>query len=154
MHPLSHAILTLLFSLPIALKLNDPAILVFAVLLTVFIDVIDHALYLIFFKNDFANNAKVYIKRYEFISAWNYYYSNRKKYIDFLVIHNIISFSLLSMFILFFYNINIRLFYILALGIIFHFICDLVEDIIFKKNERFWYNGWRIFLNNVFHLEL
>lgn len=154
MHPLLHASLTLLLSIPFALKLGNPSIIVFATVLTVLIDFFDHALFLVFSKDDLADNTRDHIKRREILAAWNYYYVNRKEKIDFLMIHNLISFSLLSIIIFLIYDIDVILFYILALGIIFHFICDLFEDLILKKNEKYWYNGWRILLNNVFHLRL
>lgn len=154
MHPRLHIILTLLLSLPFASKMRNPSIIFFALISTVLIDFFDHALYLLFSKDDLAVNTKIHIKRREILTAWNYYYSNRKGRIDFLMIHNLISFSLLSIITLLLYNINRILFYIIALGIIFHLICDLFEDLVLKRNEKYWYTGWKIFLDNIRHLKL
>ncbi len=151
MHPRLHVILTLLLSLPFASKMRNASIIFFPIILTVLIDFFDHALYLLFSKDDLADNTNVHIKRRDILTAWNYYYSNRKEKIDFLMIHNLISFSLLSIITLLLYNINVILFYIIALGIMFHLICDLFEDLVLKKNEKYWYTGWKILVNNIFH---
>lgn len=118
MSPIAHILLTvILFALLYPFFAFPFTVLAFAIFFTVAIDAFDHGLAILAVKSPLYKNVRDMLKRKDFLGAYSFYYRNRY-YSNYLLLHNIFGLALFSL-----------LSYILqspalAIGVVFHLLCD------------------------------
>jgi len=130
MEPLKHLVITALVFFLLKIFIYLPfSVLVYALLLTILIDIIDHSINIFFVNKPLSKKIKGMIIKFKIRGAYKLYYKKRKEDIyTFMLFHNSI-FLLLSL-ILSFYLKS----YAFFLGIPLHLICDIIE-IKIEKNK-------------------
>ena len=142
MMPTAHVAITFVVSLLFALRfVKTPDVIVFvtlAVTATIIID-LDHLVYVLISKEKFAESIRKLLMREGIKKAFIEYSAKRKKEVSKLVLHTLPVFVFLSLIsVLVILIRNTTLIAIFVFGFYLHIISDLVEDIIFKKNIRYW----------------
>jgi hypothetical protein len=127
---LSFIILSFFFSLSIN-------ILIGAIFLTVFVDAFDHSINVLFTNSPIAKKVKKEFFNGNFSKAYNLYFYKRDKVFTFAIFHNI--FFLFFCIILTVYLKSFLLF----IGLVLHFFCDVITEYRFTKSLNFWLYGWK-----------
>lgn len=139
MNPLKHLLITILFCIIyFSFSKWDLDILMGATVLTIMIDVFDHSATILFQNNDLTVQTRRCLRKGDFIQAYRSYYSDRKKYIKFMYLHN--RWMLIALLICFgaFVFISAPIAAIILFGPILHFSCDIMENYYYKENMEFW----------------
>lgn len=137
MNPVKHIIATALLFFLISLIIPlDIKIFYWSLFVTVIVDVVDHTANLMLSKDMTTAETRKLIKKEGITSAYSYYYKNRKKgHIVWMIFHNWV-------FLIIFIILAILLkSWILWMGLVFHFVCDIAENMFDKKA---YYTGWSI----------
>jgi hypothetical protein len=106
---------------------------------TLFIDSLDHALYVLFSKEKLAKDNRRLLFKGRVIAAYNDHKKRRKKEIKKVVFHNWYFIAMLVILSVYVFIINNQhLISIVVFGFLLHFLTDLFEDIVLGKNKKFW----------------
>ena len=137
MHPLKHIFLTILLflSLTFFVKL-DISILIYSLILTILIDIIDHSFAILFFDTRLNHQIKEMIKKKRIKESMIKYYNGRSGAFEYFYLHNLPVFLIILVITVYIQS------YTLFLGLIFHYICDIIEC--YQKGFiGFWTAGWK-----------
>jgi len=139
MNPLKHLLITILFCI-IYFSFSEwnLDVLIVATVLTIMIDVVDHSATILLQSNDITVQTRRRLRKGNFLQAYKSYYSDRKKYIKHMYLHN--RWILIALLICFgaFVFISAPIAAIILFGPILHFSCDIMENYYYKEKMEFW----------------
>ena len=136
MHPLRHIILTSLLFLLLRFFIPlDVSVLAYSMILTLFIDIVDHTLSIFFIDNPLTREIKGMIKKKRIMEAMSQYYNERFGVFKYFYLHNLPVLAIISIVTLHAQSP------VLFLGLVFHYMCDIFEGYR-KGNLEFWVQGW------------
>lgn len=127
MKPTTHTVLTIIAFVAAKIYINlNLSVLFFTLLLTVIIDVIDHSLIILLIRNEVTIKTRKLALAFKLKEAYKTYSKERYK-IGRAFMHNMAFFAAIT---------AIGIIYkspVILLGISFHFVCDMINDVYFMK---------------------
>lgn len=139
MNPIKHIFITIIFCLVYFRFGEWNSYVIFgSIVSTTMIDIIDHSTTIFFQNQELTVKTRQYLKKGDFLRAYKLYYSDRKKYIKYMYIHNKWVLTLLLICFGVFTFINSTISIIILFGLILHFLCDILENYYYKENMEFW----------------
>jgi|GEM_PF-1382966 len=121
------AYLTVNFFHPLGIE-----VLIWAVFLTVGVDVLDHGFLVLTLKNPIVRKARVLLFKGRLLEAYSLYYSSRRKVVSRCYLHNIP-----VILVIVFFTIHFQSF-ILALGLLLHYLLDIIDHYMEVGDLDFW----------------
>ncbi|MFH1835822.1 MAG: hypothetical protein ABH851_06510 [Methanobacteriota archaeon] len=133
MNPLMHVLTTFLayltvnFFHPLGIE-----VLIWAVVLTVGVDVLDHGFIILTLKNPTVRKARGLLFKGRFMEAYRVYYINRRRVVSYCILHNIPVIVIMIYLTIHFQSA------ILALGLLLHYFLDIIDHYREVGNLDFW----------------
>lgn len=134
MRPLIHVFSTVIIFFAVSVFTPVPvSVLVWACVLTVAVDVLDHGVVILTLKHPTIAKVRKLVLQKKFVDAYRLYYARRRYTLKFAFIHNIPVTAGIIYLTLYYQSM------ILALGLVLHLALDLVEHYHVIGDLEFWF---------------
>ena len=110
----------------------DFEVLYWAVFLTLAVDVVDHCALILNSQHPMIYDVRKLISEGKVKNAYRLYYENRRRIVSFALLHNLPMFFLLLYLSIHFKNP------VLALGLVLHYMLDMMDHYQHEGNLKFW----------------
>jgi len=108
-----------------------------ALFLTLFVDVFDHLLVIFVQDNPLCVKVRGLLRQGRIREAYRIYYSRRVRDLDYLYLHNLVVAGAITLLTAYTKS------YVLAIGLVFHLICDIAGMIRHGYPPDIWLYGWQ-----------